>query len=139
MKPLALNIRSCSCRIASWSVAAIAVDDEMKLWRDLAALSRAAEPAARIEPTTPTTTSAAVTPAHARWRFGPTTAPEPDAPSDNLPRRALISISRLEDGNRGGLARTCVVKAVDLGSRRVIQVPSTSVTTGPWSIGRSES
>src|SRR5208283_5342414 len=77
-------------------------------------------------------------PAHARWPFGPTTAPEPDATSDNFLRRALINISRLEDGNRGGLVRTLGVKAVDLGSRRVIQVPSTSVTTGPWSIGRSE-
>jgi hypothetical protein len=38
MKPLARDIRSCSCSIASWRVAAIAVDDDVKLWRDCAAL-----------------------------------------------------------------------------------------------------
>jgi hypothetical protein len=90
MKPLALDIRSCSCRIANWRVAAIAVDDDVELWRDCAELSRATEPGAIVEPITPSTTRVAVMRPSAQFRFEATTTPEPDLASDDSPRRAHL-------------------------------------------------
>jgi hypothetical protein len=74
MKPLALDTRSCSCKMASWSVAVIAVEEDKRPWRDAATFSRATAPAPKVEAITPRTTRKAVTPpSHAERRLEATT------------------------------------------------------------------
>ncbi|MGO9660018.1 MAG: hypothetical protein ACLP7F_16910 [Acidimicrobiales bacterium] len=77
--------------MASFNVAAIAVDDETKSWRELDAVPLAIEVDANAEPVAPSATTKAAAANHARWWLVPPTGRQ--AVVEGLSTFAVMTVS----------------------------------------------